>query len=544
MSPALAMKEKSSRRGLGAIAAIVLIHLALAALAFQPAPHPGGDNAVYVSVARSILDGEYRDTFDPAAPRHVVYPPGFPLITAAALAIGLEPWVELKVVTMFFSALMVGLAWLYAIRDGRWTAVWVAGMLAISPGVLALSHWELSDVPFTAVTIAALLAWRRVVSNEGQRAIVVAAVLTLAAYSIRSAGLPLIVAAMAWLMINRRWKQVALTFAIVVLPGIAWWLYTSGQSGYFGQLATADAYVVSGASVTATGFLARIVENFGLYTGKYFPAMLTDGSVGWRMAITVPLLALAVYEWASRTASSRRSVLELFIPLYIGMILLWLPQFSGERLLLPIYPFILLYAALGAQRFAERIPGAGRVAIAVAALIIAGSTISTSAAAAQLGIACTGRYREGDTYPCVTVGWNDFYMMSKLSGTMLPDRSIVMSRKPAVLFAFSGNPGRLYPFDRDPQTLVDSARVIGARYVLLDYVDHVGPGYVVPAILRRSKAFCVMHTLGPNRATLFGIVAGAESIPDDRADPGKADVEAPFKRCGNEFFRDSIPPPL
>lgn len=539
-----ALKERSSKWALGTMAAIVLVHLALAGLAFQPAPHPGGDNAVYVSVARSILDGGYRDTFDPAAPRHVVYPPGFPLITAAALVIGLEPWVELKFVTMFFSAMMVGLAWLYALRDGRWTAIWVAGILAISPGVLVLSHWELSDVPFAAVTIATLLAWRRVAEDESMRAVVFASLLTLAAYSVRSAGLPLIVAALAWLMLNRRWKQLALTFAIVVLPGIAWWLFTSGQTGYFGQLTTVDAYSASGATVTTTGFLARIVENLGLYAEKFFPAMFTDRGIALRLAITLPLLALAVYAWAARIASSKRSVLELFIPLYIGMILLWLPQFSGERLLLPVYPFILMYAAVGAKRVAERLARPGQVAIAVVALLIAGSTISTSVAAAQLGIACTGRYFEGDTYPCVSEGWNDFYIMSKLSGTMLPDRSIVMSRKPAVLFAFSGNPGRLYPFDRDPRTLIDSAKVIGARYVLLDYVDHVGPGYVVPAILRRSQAFCVMHTLGPNRATLFGIVPGAELIPDDRADPGKAEVEAPFKKCGNEFFRDSIPPSL
>src|SRR5690606_39598449 len=76
------------------VAAILLLHLLLALLAFDPTPFTGGDNAGYIALARSLLErGAYVDLYDPAAPPHTQYPPAFPAVVAAALAAGLTPWV-------------------------------------------------------------------------------------------------------------------------------------------------------------------------------------------------------------------------------------------------------------------------------------------------------------------------------------------------------------------------------------------------------------------------------------------------------------------
>jgi 4-amino-4-deoxy-L-arabinose transferase-like glycosyltransferase len=235
------MKSESSLPHFRDPAILVVIHLILAAVAFQPVPHPGGDSAVYLSVARSILQGTYRDIFDPAQPYHMVYPPGFPLIIAAGLLAGLKPWIGLKLVIVAFSAAMVLFTWIYARREGRMIAVVAAGALAISPGVISLSHWELSDVPFTAFAIASLIMWRR--SETGTtRTLAFATILTLATYSVRSAGIALIVAAAMWLAVRKRWRDLGIFAAIIVPPATAWSVFTRGQAGYFDQLFIADAY--------------------------------------------------------------------------------------------------------------------------------------------------------------------------------------------------------------------------------------------------------------------------------------------------------------
>jgi hypothetical protein len=87
------------------VAALVLLHVALALLTFEPRPHTGGDNAAYITLARSLLErGAYLELWDPAEPPHTKYPPAFAGILAVAMAVGLQPWVQLKLVVLGFSA--------------------------------------------------------------------------------------------------------------------------------------------------------------------------------------------------------------------------------------------------------------------------------------------------------------------------------------------------------------------------------------------------------------------------------------------------------
>ena len=518
-------------------AILAIVHLVLAALAFQPVPHPGGDSAVYLSVAQSILQGSYRDIFDPALPYHVVYPPGFPLITAAGLLVGLKPWIGLKIITVVFSTAMVILTWMFARREGSVVAMLVAAAIAVSPGVLALSHWELSDVPFTAFIIAALIAWRRV--DDGKLgSVILASLLTLATYSLRSAGLALIVAAGVWLLTNKRWRDLGVFAAIIVPPAVAWSVFTRGQAGYFKQLLVADAYSNQRA-LSLGGLVTRLGENVDAYAGRHLPVLMSGASPSWMLALVLLLLALAIAEWAMRIGSSKRSVLELFVPVYAGMILLWLQQFSGERLLLPLYPFLLLYAALGLRRVTSGVP----VAMQRAAYVIAPSAFLLAAIPGVLddvesGMSCTAMYREGNHYPCVTRGWQDFLEASEITKSILPENSIVLSRKPAFLFSLSGYRGRLYPYTRDPAVLIDSARAIGARYLVTDQIDELAPRYIVPAVLRRPGAFCVMRTFGSERATIFAITDDAERIPNAGDDVGEGYHEVVFKACEAKYWRE------
>ena len=58
------------------------------------------------------------------------------------------------------------------------------------------------------------------------------------------------------------------------------------------------------------------------------------------------------------------------------------------------------------------------------------------------------------------------------------------------------------------------AREAGARYIVLDLLDAQSYRYLLPALAGRPGAFCVVHTLGPERATVLAVVPDAESVPD------------------------------
>jgi hypothetical protein len=497
---------------------------------------------VYLALARSLLDGGYRDLFDPAAPAHVIFPPGFPAIVASALAVGVEPWAGIKLIVIAFSTIAVALTWFLLRSEGRGIATCVTSIVALSPGVISLSHWELSDVPFWALTTAALVAWGRV-SGEKLRAIVIASILTACAYAIRTAGLPLLLASTTWLLLRRNWKGLAIHLLIVVPPAAGWYLWSGNQTGYTKQIMSVDPYSADPGALTITTAFSRIGENLSIYSHTHLPALFAGEESTYALLISIALLVLALAGWSNRIIKPDRGVVEIFFPLYAGVVLLWLPQLGGERLVLPLYALILFYAFTAIGLITSRAQARmRRLAYALPCIALLAPAVDADIDAISLGTECVSLYREGDRFACLEPSWRDFFALAAYSREALPAGSVILSRKPALVFAESGHRGRTYPYTRSPDTLFATSRLAGARYLLLDNLDEVATSYLTPVLIRRPAAFCVMHSLGPDRATLFGIRRAPDEIPDAAADPGSSEVSVSFQRCGPEYFASGVTP--
>jgi hypothetical protein len=87
--------ERSARLLFGA--AVLLAQILLSLAVFNPAPHSGGDNAGYISLAHGLLTtGTYTEVFDPAGLPHTKYPPLFPVLLALWMLLGAKTWTALK----------------------------------------------------------------------------------------------------------------------------------------------------------------------------------------------------------------------------------------------------------------------------------------------------------------------------------------------------------------------------------------------------------------------------------------------------------------
>src|SRR5688572_27570623 len=169
--------------------------------------------------------GTYQELWEPAVRSHTQYPPGWPLVLAGAMTLGIKPWVGFKVLSVLCSAAAVVLSYLWARRVSTpGAALALAAILAISPGVVDLARWELSDVPFWCFTMLALWAFARMAgapepgaepaargfATGGWGALALASLAVLLAYVTRSAGVPMVAAAVGWLAWQRRWRALAL----------------------------------------------------------------------------------------------------------------------------------------------------------------------------------------------------------------------------------------------------------------------------------------------------------------------------------------------
>lgn len=502
--------------------ALVFVHVVLSLLALDPTPHSGGDNAGYITLARSLLDrGAYLELWDPAEPIHTKYPPVFPLILAGAMAVGVKPWVGLKLIVVAFSAIGVAFSFLWIRARGRPAlAAGVGTLLALSPGIILQNHWVLSDVPFWGLTMLALWALDTAPRRRLSARFAIALIAVVLAYFTRSAGLPLVLAAFAWLALRRRWLQLGV-MAGVIVPLAAWWILrarTAGGVDYTAELWMRNPYNPAEGTIGVLDLLPRIGDNLIAYITTHVPMLLIGRPGGVGLVLSVVVTGLALIGWARRTARLRRlSVAELMLPLYIGLIMIWPAVWAGDRFMLPVLTLLLFFAGDALLRIVRRFKPqfaftAGAAAVALFALL----QLPTVALAVRVGRSCQDAWIAGQRHPCLPAQWQAFLAQAERLPELLPDDAVVLNRKPRLVHVMSG--GRVYsltyPFTSDPQRFLEFADSAGARYLLFDELDRLSQAYLVPVLTRRPAAFCLIDSAAQSGTALFGIVDNALALPD------------------------------
>ena len=520
-----------------------LVSTALVLGAFNPAPHSGGDNSTYVSLAYGLLTtGSYTEVFDPAGLPHTKYPPVFPMILAALIGLGARTWVALKSTAVVSTVAAVGLGYLWAERRlGPWPAFAVAILFGSSAAVVYYSHWVLSDPVFLALTVASLWALEGGVAAGARRAWWLAGGVVLAglAYFTRSAGLPLVVAIFAWLALERRWRALAVSAVALGVPALAWWMRGRGAPASYGaEFWLIDPYQPTLGTVGVLDLVPRAAANLVGYVTRHGPAGVVGGGGGAVAALGIVLTVAALYGWV-RTVRERVGPAEIFLPLYAGLILVWPVVWSGDRFALPLYPLVFLYGVVALRDLAGRVPRLlGALLMVAAMLTILVPAGGAWARAATESRACARVVRAEGAFACYGPGVGAFVEAAEWASQALPEGASVMTRKPSHFYVLSGVPSRTFPFDPDPSAQLAAADALGAEYVLIDEWDGQARRFVGPAVVRRPGAFCFVRAFGQpgaGGAQLLGILPVAERS-DARPSPNE-EVRIPM--CPSRYASEA-----
>ncbi|MSR36817.1 MAG: phospholipid carrier-dependent glycosyltransferase [Gemmatimonadetes bacterium] len=540
--------------------AVVLVQLGLMLTVFNPAAHNGGDTAGYVTLAHSLLDrGTYQDLWQPGQPPHTKYPPVFPALLAAAIVLGARTWAALKVVPALFTTLSVLLAYLWAReRRGAPFAAAVALLTAVSSAVLWSSHWELSEPPFMALTFLSLWAFDRalpadraaapVPARAPERTVAWLTVGTLAAglaYFTRSAGLPLLAAAGICLLLHRRYRTAA-ALAVGVGGLAVLWSMRGGQGAqYVSEFWMIDPYQPDLGRVGVGGLIARVLDNAKLYVLAYVPTGLT----GLRGPLTAPiglaLFGMAGWGWF-RCAWPRPGVAELFVPMYLGLILLWPAVWSGDRFALPLLPPLLFYAGealLHLMRNAD--VTMRRVVVGMAIALFAVPSLSSWGSERRTASGCKALVQTDGAFSCSGTRTYEFVEAAVWGGSHLPEGAVVLTRKPRIWYVESGLPSETFPFTKDVARFLAFADSVGARYVVMDYLDSAASVYVAQALLSQGGAFCALKEFahGDEVPTqILGIMPPENRPKAEVQESDDGTLTVAMRRCPPEMTRpDPLP---
>lgn len=516
-----------TRRGLASNwwampAALATVHAVLAALAFHQAPFTGGDDATYISLARSLIERhDYTDIWDPALPAHTQYPPIFPIIVAGGLLAGLTPPEGLKIMMIVISTLAVfaSCTWLQRTTT-RGVALCAGFFIAISPEVLRLGQEVLSDPAFWLFSILALIVWARADTATGPAKdarempagwVVAATAATLAAYFTRSAGAPLLLAVLVWLGLRRQIRAIAIVTAMSAPPIFLWWLRGRGQQGggYLAPFLSVDPYNPSLGNVTLAGLAERVAENSSKYASGHLSRMVF-GTPRTGVIFGVAFAAAMIYGWWKR--AKKPQLPELWLPIYLALVILWPVAWAGARFLFPVAPLVALYVGETIARLAR---AASHPRIFAAALLTAG-VITIGPALKKdfrIGQICRERYYNGEMFPCTEPAFAAFFTTAERTRGKLPPNSVVLSRKPTVFFVHSGYQSRVYPFFNVPDSLFNFATRSGAKYLVIDVIGDLAPRFLHPILMARRSDFCIIPELSTGEAAFAKIEVGGPPRP-------------------------------
>ncbi|HZJ01084.1 MAG TPA: hypothetical protein VFD22_10525 [Gemmatimonadaceae bacterium] len=496
--------------------ALAFIHLLLALLSYQQAPFTGGDDATYISLARSLIERhDYRDIWNPELPLHTQYPPIFPIVVAGGLLAGLSTQEGLKILMIFISTGAVFASCLWLRRVTTPGIAFCAGFfIVISPEIIWLGQEVLSDPLFWLFAMLALIWWRRA-DRPGSDAnapmsiglVVTAAAFTLAGYFTRSAGAPLLLAVLIWLLIRKQYRAIGIVTLMSAPLIFLWWLrgHGHGAGGYLAPFIAVDPYNPALGTVTPTILVKRVAENLSVYAQRHL-ARLVFGSLRTGVIFGVAFAAAVLWGWIKRVRQ-RPGLAEVWLPIYLALVLLWPVAWAGARFLFPVVPLLALYVGL---TIADLAKAASHPRVFSGALLFAGIVTVSPALRRQIrtGSQCRERFYSGERFPCTGKEFADFFETAERARGKLPPHSVVLSRKPTIFYAHSGYQSVLYPLSPVPDSLFNLAKRVGAQYVVVDQISDLAPKYLHPILLARRDDFCVIRELSTEDAAFARIDIG------------------------------------
>jgi hypothetical protein len=354
------------------VAGLLAVHGTLTWLQRAPGMTTMQDDASYMLLARSLRAGRYVDSFLVGNPPQTQYPPGYPAILGLLGALFGESY------GLFLAwnvvALVSALAlcyWLVRRRWPAWFAVSVTALLAASPLTIVNASRVLTEPTFLLAFM--LLLWSLEEQRSSPIRTVVAPLLAVASFLVRTAGTPFVVGLAAYWALRRDWRRAAIACALMLVPVGGWiaWTYRAQRQtiaeNYWTPVTSADPPLQRPESTLAA---TRVVAPPRFRTVPRTPLViinvksyLIDGvpsatamplvrgtpidNVIWLLITLVGLPFGAVALWRRWRSAA------VLTGSYLGMLAIWV--WNGPRLLLPILPILFVTLLAGWEVISRRL---------------------------------------------------------------------------------------------------------------------------------------------------------------------------------------------
>ena len=502
-----------TRAGEWTIAAVfLLMFVVLAWLQRVPSITTANDDATYVLLSRSLREGGYNSIHIVGTPIHTKYPPLFPALLAGVSSIAGESIDAFLAMNIVLAA--IGLALVFAVARrivAPPVALGALAMAAANPALQGTSGTVMSEPVFLVFT--ALTLWVLSRAPLTKRDIVLACVVATLAALTRTIGATLILAVLALLVVERRWRP-AVVFSgllLLVVVGVSLWLRARAMPELAADYLTEAAETATRSSPNPLALVSRrVIANAPGYAGTllWVLSVPTVGgtildNLAWLVITSAALAAGLLAFWR------RWMIVTLFVAIYAALLLAW-PWVIG-RFLVPLLPLIALAFLAGAYTLVNRW-GARAASVTVIALAatIAITGLSRSATRIAVRSRCD-REQAMQSPSCFNADQLAFFAAARYVAEHTPPSSTVMAVNEGTFFYVAQH--RLVPVD----SLIVRPSDRAASFLRDEKVSYAVIGHVgidSPAFAERLLSACDhLEPMAefPPRTTVFRVLPAAST---------------------------------
>jgi hypothetical protein len=413
---------------------LVLLLLNLAMFAFDARLEIWNDNAEFIVLAQSLATGQgYAMINEPRPVPHTRLPIGFPVFLAPFVHFAGTDLVVLKmaVVGCYIAAMLalwsLSTSWMEG-ESGAGLALplFIMVMSASNWLILAFSCQVMSEIHYLAVNLFCLLGCERARrSGFAWGWVLVASLLAVWSYHIRSIGIAMVLAlGLCWL-IERRFKAFVAHLALSACAILPWLLWVRHQGGvsYFREMMSHDPYRPYEGMATPMALVRRTSHNFEGYLFTLLPRVLipTAGDAA-ATVLAFALIGALLYGLACAWRT-RRYELSVYAVLYGGVLLLWPENMCYARYLIPVVPLVMGSIAVTASALARSTKG-------VLSLIMLGFAV--------LCIPQQLAWNREIHYGFPDASFEEYFALGKWARDHLPAGAVIATRKPQLFHLTSG----------------------------------------------------------------------------------------------------------
>lgn len=444
-----------------------VVYVLLSVLTFDIRLFTGGDNVVYVILAESIVSGQgYRNIHVAGEPEHAKFPIGFPLILSLFMGVFGKNLIVFKLFVLLTG--IVSVYFMYKICEhviGKYTHLVMSVYITV-PLLLEFNHWVLTEIPFLCLVLIAVYC---VIQAEKGMAYMyyVAFAAVLCALFIRSAGISLVVALLAYLLMKKKYSFFGV-FLVLFVASAAFWLLRnmriSESSIYVEQFLLRNPYWLESGRIGVRDLLIRMWNNFINYMLVDMPeTLLALFRSAWAYGVIGVLFTVcAIIGFVRRMRHV--PVIALYSVCALVLVLCWPHVWISARFLIPLVPFFLIfwYEGLAWVGHAVRFK---YLAIVVVVMLVTSNVIAL-AMRIEPTMSNNIRHLKGEHYAGYSRDWQHYFELIDWIDQNVPDSAIIMARKPEYVYLIAHNKTIGYPYT-DDQT--ETQRLVErSDYVILD----------------------------------------------------------------------------